>query len=212
MTDETKTPEDDPAAEYVLGVLDVAARAEAQERIERDLDFAAQVTAWEERLSALNDAYDPVQPPERLKSSIDAYLFPSQTQGGNWLRWLTAGAIAAAIALTALIWTNQQGRDVLVAELTSDTTAFALSALVEGEEITVALRSGDVPDDRDLHIWLIVGEAAPVSLGLFGEPLTLPETPFGAGAAIAVSLESTGGSTTGAPTGPIVALGELQKM
>ena len=35
------------AAEYVLGVLDPQARREAQQRVEREPSFAAEVARWE---------------------------------------------------------------------------------------------------------------------------------------------------------------------
>jgi anti-sigma-K factor RskA len=62
MTDAPLTPreEDDGfAAEYILGVLDAADRARAEDRIKHEPVFAAAVAAWEQRLSGLNDDYAP---------------------------------------------------------------------------------------------------------------------------------------------------------
>jgi anti-sigma-K factor RskA len=60
------------AAEYVLGTLDAAERAQAQRLIASDPAFAAVVSDWERRLGELNVLVAPVEPPpailERIKS------------------------------------------------------------------------------------------------------------------------------------------------
>jgi anti-sigma-K factor RskA len=70
-----------------------------------------------------------------------------------------------------------------------------------------------------LELWLIEGDAAPVSLGV------LPEAPqarvpldralaarIAAGALLAISDEPEGGSPTGAPTGAVLAAGPVQEI
>jgi anti-sigma-K factor RskA len=60
------------AAEYVLGTLDAAERAQAQRLIASDPAFAAMVGDWERRLGELNVLVAPVEPPpailERIKT------------------------------------------------------------------------------------------------------------------------------------------------
>ena len=60
------------AAEYVLGTLDAAERAQAQRLIASDPAFAAVVSDWERRLGELNVLVAPVEPPpailERIKT------------------------------------------------------------------------------------------------------------------------------------------------
>jgi anti-sigma-K factor RskA len=60
------------AAEYVLGTLDAAERAQAQRLIASDPVFAAVVGDWERRLGELNVLVAPVEPPpailERIKT------------------------------------------------------------------------------------------------------------------------------------------------
>ncbi|TAG29880.1 MAG: anti-sigma factor, partial [Rhodobacterales bacterium] len=78
MTDAPLTPreaDDAEAAEYVLGVQDLAERSATEARIKRDPEFAALVTAWETRLEGLNDGFDPVPAPDLLPA-IEARLFP----------------------------------------------------------------------------------------------------------------------------------------
>ncbi|MEX3014880.1 anti-sigma factor [Gymnodinialimonas hymeniacidonis] len=83
-------------------------------------------------------------------------------------------------------------------------------------QLQVRRVAGDMSDGRAQELWLIVGDGAPVSLGLLGEdPLTTidpdPQVArlFEAGAVLAISDEPAGGSPTGAPTGEVLALGTL---
>ncbi|PZA10205.1 anti-sigma factor [Rhodopseudomonas palustris] len=64
------------AAEYALGTLDAAERAEAEALIGSDAEFAALVTAWEYKLGALNQMVGLVEPRaevwDRIKAAIAA--------------------------------------------------------------------------------------------------------------------------------------------
>ena len=206
------TPEDDTlAAEYVLGVLDADQRANAAARIEGDAAFARLVAEWEERLDGFNVGYEPLDPPALIKSRIDDRLFGAEQKPRGTLNWLLGALSAAVIALAVLVSIGPPpGR--LVAELAADDGAFAFSVSVEGGALQLARSAGDVPSDRDLELWLIVGEAAPVSLGVFTDALAIDIPNLGEGYVLAVSLEPKGGSTTGAPTGPVVAAGALEKI
>ena len=58
------------AAEYVLGTLNAAERAQAQQLIDSDPAFAAVVRDWERRLGELNVLVAPVEPPPALLDRI----------------------------------------------------------------------------------------------------------------------------------------------
>lgn len=58
------------AAEYVLGTLDAAERAEAEALMQADADFADLVRKWEHRLGELHAMVDPVEPPAALWQRI----------------------------------------------------------------------------------------------------------------------------------------------
>ena len=66
-----------------------------------------------------------------------------------------------------------------------------------------------------LELWYVAAGQAPRSIGLLDRPETraaLPAVARGGditGATLAVSVEPPGGSTTGAPTGPVVYSGKL---
>ena len=70
-----------------------------------------------------------------------------------------------------------------------------------------------------LELWIIVGDKAPRSLGVIDaanpRAYALPDdvrADLAAGATLAVSIEPTGGSPTGAPTGAVVASGKLTQI
>jgi anti-sigma-K factor RskA len=107
---------------------------------------------------------------------------------------------------------------VLVATLASDDADASLSVTYDGERSIMLVSPGrlnGVPR-RDHELWIIPAGRQPISLGLVraGEPQRLPVRPdltqhFQQRAAIALSVEPAGGSPTGAPTGPVIASGEL---
>lgn len=211
-------PEDDDdllAAEYVLGVLDLADRTTAEARLKYDADFATRVTAWETRLADLNDSFALAPLPD-LMPKIEARLFPQAPNvGRGWwadLR-LWGGVAVASVALVAYLALTPP-KPELTATLMVDQSALQYSAVITAGRLTITRVSGEVPDAAHVHeLWLIVGNDPPVSLGLIppgGETISLPEAT--AGALLAVTLEPPGGSPTGKPTGPIVAKGALVKV
>ncbi len=237
MTDQASYEDDDAlAAEVALGVLVGAERTAAEQRRERDPAFAARVASWEARLSPLNTAYDPVSPPPGVKPAIEARLFGSTVASRRgWLSrlwgsapfWRAASGVAiAAVAVLALMIARPElsapgsdpgaGASALTLSFASEDDAVRLVVLYDRE--TGALRArraaGTPPEGQDYELWIIAGDAAPVSLGVLGataEALSVPDAlrdAFTESATFAVTLEAPGGSPTGAPQGPIVAAGK----
>jgi anti-sigma-K factor RskA len=212
MTDAPLTPmeEDDAlAAEYVLGVLDLAERTSIDDRIRRDAAFAARVVAWETRLAGLNDDFAPVPAPNLLPQ-IEARLFPQAAKPArNWFGWLAGAAAAAAIAVVAVMVVPNDTVPEFVATLTAENQPLVFAASYADGNLTLTQTQGAAAGAaNDYELWLIVGDAAPVSLGLIDALTTSrPVAAMPEGAIIAISLEPTGGSTTGAPTGPVLVTG-----
>jgi len=208
MTSPLSEDDDLIAAEYVLGVLDSAARAAAEASIRRDPDFAAAVQAWEHRLEGLNDDFAPASAPN-LMPAIEARLFPVQPKPArSWFGWVAAGALAASLAVAVLVMQPAGPAPVLTTLAASD---LAYEVRADGETLEITRVAGSPAPAGQVHeLWLIAPGAAPVSLGLLAEgPLrvTYPTPP--AGWVLAVSLEPAGGSTTGAPTGPVLMTAEI---
>ncbi|WP_419903125.1 anti-sigma factor [Kiloniella sp.] len=224
--------EDDAlAAEYVLGVLDRAARSSLALRIENDPAFARLVSDWEARLIDLNEAYEAQTPPASVKVALDKHLFDRPEPENSRSIWnslafwrlISAGAVFGLIAIVLIsLWTlNQPAGQTLVASLSSDNRTEQFVALYETDTQTLRIStlSADKPTDKDYELWIISGDNPPKSLGLVGgvgdKALRVTaslQAKFVEGVTLAVSLEPEGGSTTGLPTGAVIAVGIVKKI
>ena len=237
MSDDTAIDPGDgdvPAAEYVLGVLGAAERREVERRMAREPALAAEVAAWEERLTALTDAVAPAPAPpdgwSRIEAAITAETAgalarPSVWQSLAFWRGLTAASMslaAASIAALAYIGLAPVPRAPLTATLSSSSGQPNFVAAVTATSNTLVIVPAALlaNDRRSYELWLIPsGETRARSLGLVqpGQPIRF-DIPAGlAGritqdATLAVSLEPPGGSPTGQPTGPVIAAGKLTNL
>lgn len=221
------------AGEYVLGVLDRDARRTAETRIARDPSFAMLVARWEADFAPFNDAYREEAAPARIYAGIERQLFPQATPPPRIRRWWEAvtlwrglafasGALALLLLIVnlGLLARPDRAEPTLIAELSSEGTApINLIASYSADDGAIAITPvaaspEDAGDGQALQLWLVREGENPVSLGLVpahGEgALTIDPAMrglFAEGAVFAISLEPAGGSTTGQPTGPIVASG-----
>lgn len=216
------------AAEYVLGVLPDAERAAAAARIRDDNAFARVVDAWTARLSPLDQAYGEAAAPASVKKALDERLFafsaarkPSLWENLNLWRALALGAMAIA-AVAILPNLRQPGPALapsppIVAPMqAADSGEVRFVALYQpgSDEIRLSKVKAEKGADRDFELWLVDEGGAPQSLGVFADASELrvklkPEivAKIDAGDAFAVSIEAKGGSTSGAPSDQIVAVG-----
>lgn len=209
MTDAPLTPREEDvalAAEYVLGVLDLAERARVEVRLKRDPAFAELVAEWEARLSGLNEGFAEAPAPNLLPQ-IEARLFPKPAKRGRGglLGWLGGATVAAVLAL-ASIATLAPPRPELVATLATADNRLAYAVTHFGETLQVTRVAGVPAVPGQVHeLWIIAPDAAPVSLGLLEDkPLlvTYPTPP--AGYTLAVTVEPEGGAPNGVATGPVI--------
>jgi anti-sigma-K factor RskA len=217
MTDADLTPqdaEDALAAEYVLGVLELAERAEVEARLKRDPAFAARVLAWEARLGGMNDGFDETPAPNLLPA-IEARLFPAASAQKRPQRrfgfgWLLGGALAAALALITVTTLAPPQPDRIATLATAD-NRLAYEVTHFGETLQVTRVAGAPAVEGQVHeLWVIAPGANPVSLGLLQDaPLVVAYPAPPAGFILAVSVEPTGGSPTGQPTGPVILTAEI---
>ncbi len=144
-------------------------------------------------------------------------------------RGLATVASVAAVALLVQVTREPAAQAPLVVVLAATPeAALALnaSAAASGVASFVASISADgralvlqptqataLVAGRALELWAVPAQGAPRSLGLVradGSTTVLRAQLLRDTAAFAVSVEPTGGSPTGAPTGPIVSVGKLQ--
>jgi anti-sigma-K factor RskA len=208
--------EDDAfAAEYVLGVLALSERLAAEARLKSDTGFAGRVADWEAHFAALNDDFASAPAPD-LMPLIEARIFgkPAPAKRNWWGIFIGAGVAAALAVAVAVNLTPSGGTSpALTASLQAETQSLAFDASYSDGTLTLARVTGaDAGPGKDYELWVIVGDAAPVSLGLIKDATsTRPLANLAPGAVLAVSLEKAGGSTTGSPdqvllTGVVVAL------
>ncbi|SAK83503.1 Anti-sigma-K factor rskA [Caballeronia fortuita] len=145
-------------------------------------------------------------------------------------RWLTAGASVAALALLAtnLVWMRQAAQapttaavpgEYILASIASKDGLVHWTATVDVRRARIVITPTvrvTVPPNRATELWLIPPNAKPIALGVF--PFDQPATislpaeivaQMNAQAVLAVSEEPPGGSPTGAPTGPVLATGQM---
>jgi anti-sigma-K factor RskA len=228
MSDSTILPKEDGllAAEYALGVLQGDARDAFARRMAADRSLAAVVRQWDEHFVTITEDIPPVTPPRDVEAALEQRLFTPLTATktsfwnslGFW-RGLSIASLAAVLALGA--WNLRPRTDSagngLVAQVAGETNAVKLVAYYDAAkgELRLNRTEGIAASGRSFELWLIAGTDAPVSLGL------LPADKNGAfvvpvnlrsklkDGTLAISDEPQGGSTTGAPTGAVLATGLL---
>jgi anti-sigma-K factor RskA len=217
------------AAEYVLGTL----RGRARERFERlartDRALADAVRNWEDRLLPLAEELPPVAPPARVWTAILARVRgapPARaslwSSLGLW-RALAVASLATVVALSVVVFRPTpalpEGALVVVLAGTDAKPALVASAGRLGRTLSVKpVARVDVAADRALELWMLPDGGNPRSLGLISATgvarvaLSVPaDEALRNIPALAVSLEPSGGSPTGLPTGPVLYTGPVQR-
>jgi anti-sigma-K factor RskA len=214
------------AGEYALHLLDAGERSVFEVRLKQEPALRMIVAEWEADFVVLSDDITPVTPPAQVKAKIDTVLFAdSKKPRAGWSIWrLMAGAGAAVVLGLAVLVVVPSG---------DETVAFTprLAADIAAEDQSLVVRASYSPDagvlrinrlagtarpGRVLELWLIAeGAAAPVSLGILPDEasidIALPDALVDQidGGTLAISDEPLGGSTTGVPTGEVLAAGAV---
>jgi len=225
--DHSGLPDDELlAAEYALGVLAGPDRLAVEQRASRDHGFARLIAEWEQRLAPWGAEFSEVTPSPQVWDRIAGAL-PAQAQTtGLWQNlnfWrgigFAAGAFAAA-CLAALIYMGTLTRQPLVATIEGGGHRHFVVTVDAGRGTIAVVPAAFSPDaTRVAELWLIPSDGKPRPVGLLrgDQPVTLAISSDLAAlakkdAVLAVSLEPPGGSTTGQPTGPVIASGKLTSL
>ncbi|AYN16226.1 MULTISPECIES: anti-sigma factor domain-containing protein [Pseudomonas] len=231
MKPDTAEELDSLAGEFVLGTLSPQQHATVAERLVNDTALRAAVNAWEARLLELTALAAP-QPPSarlwgRIQRSLNEMAAPATQQQVKWWRrlglWhgLSAAGLAASAVLAFTLLTapppTTQFVVVLVAP-NSQTAGWVVQTSDSRMIELIPLGQDAVPEGMALQFWT-KGEQwqAPVSLGLVkpGEPYRVPLQslpPLEANQLFELTLEKSGGSPTGLPTGPVKFIGRAVKV
>lgn len=217
---------DDPdslAAEYVLGTLSAEERREIAARAESDPAMRAAIAAWEERLAPLASVASPVTPPDALwrRISVSAGL-GGRVSEPAWRRawrslpvWRAAAglgfALAAAIAAMAWLGGTTQRPVAALVPYGSQAAAYVAQVQPDGSLRLTPLRPVPVATGKDLELWALApGATRPLALGVLPVSGRVRGATPKSGTQLMISLEPSGGSPTGLPTGPVLFAGTLK--
>jgi anti-sigma-K factor RskA len=208
------------AAEYVLGVLDSADRARVQNMAKTSPAFAHRIAAWEARLSPLADDIAPIPAPNLLPQ-IEGRLFGAKpaAQKQRWWRGMLGMGLTAVASVAALAVFLQIAPLIFTPDIAVQTTTLAaqdseLTYMVQrlDGQIILTRTAGPAPaTGRSYELWVIDGDAPPVSLGLIDAILAIPEPQAAAGYVLAITDEPQGGGPNGVATGAVLALGAFSE-
>ena len=220
------------AAEYVLGTLRGRARERFKRLIEGDRELASVVAQWEGFLTPLAGRVAPIEPPSRVWTAIESRIATRRVRAeppaGLWASvafWRTLGlglsaALAVLFVFFGMLRAPAPAEPAIVAVLAADDQVPRM--IVEQTQpgaLKVRMVKGwrDQPG-KDFELWVVPKEGAPRSLGVVSyEHDTVVRTAnldaaLKEGVAFAISKEPTGGSPTGAPTGPVLCKGAIARL
>lgn len=228
-TDHSAMPDDDLlAAEFVLGVLSGTDRAAAARLVERDRNFALRVADWEQKLAPWAAEIAEVPAPPQVWDRIAAALPAAPPPSAGWWQslafWrgltLATGTLAAACIAALIYLGNAPQQAPLVASIDGGGHRHFVATIdTRTGSIAVVPAAFSADATRVPELWLIPADGKPRPLGLLAADravtIAIPaelRSHAVSNAVLAVSLEPPGGSTTGAPTGPVIATGKLTSL
>lgn len=219
------------AAEHVLGTLRGPARRRFDALLPAHPALQKAVRRWQDALIPLATPIPPVAPPPRVWAALEQRLFaPAVAKPGGLRRWLDWRPTVMSLGLAALVLGVSTLREtpseppVLVVMAPNPSAQadpamlqqarFVASFSADGRALVLQpLAALPLENQRALELWAVPAQGAPRSLGLVtpNGPTRLLRTAVRTDtSALAISIEPPGGSPTGAPTGPVIALGPVQ--
>ncbi|MCC7327374.1 MAG: anti-sigma factor [Burkholderiales bacterium] len=220
------------AAAYALGTLPARARLRLARVAQTDIVVAATIREWEQRLSPLSEAGPPIVPPPQLWRLIALRLGLAPERPHTRVPWwkllafwrvLALVAFIAVLALAVVLLSPRRdvtGPPIVVVMSGADARPALIATLTRGGRIMTVkvVDAAPVPADKSLELWMLPEDAPPRSLGVIpavgvgriGLPVP-PEFAFARVPTLVVSLEQAGGSPTGAPQGPVLYSGKVER-
>jgi anti-sigma-K factor RskA len=228
-----KTLADALAAQYVAGTLRGPARRRFEVLLPSHPALRAAVADWQARLIPLTAVIDEQAPPSHTWDRIAQRLWPEAAatsppmpwwRGLTFWRGLSGVATVAALALALRLVQPDASEPPVMVVLQPTGNAAGIGGSVVASfsadgraAVARPVQPVSVQSDRTLELWWAPAEGKPKSLGLIRadgvtvlRPGALPGGLKGSGIDhLAVSVEPSGGSPTGQPTGPVVFYGKL---
>ena len=216
------------SGEYLLGTLRGAARRRYERALREEPRVAQRLKYWQgvftPRYSTMIEVQPSAQSWARLERTLGLarYRTPWYRSTAFWRAWAAASTAALVLGVALQVMrpepqipapveiarlAGKSGEPVVIAALTPDRRMLELRAVR-------AVLAGPA---QSYELWLIPVEGGnPISLAVLGSldaRFAVPAAQMDrlrAGAKLAVSLEPAGGSPTGAPTGPVLWVGDIR--
>jgi anti-sigma-K factor RskA len=219
-----QTPQD-MAAEYVLGTMSESERIEFESRLLDDRKLQAEVAAWEQRLSPLLEAVEPVQPTLQVWRNLERRI---GSNTGLFRLWNSLGfwrnlAIAASSAVIILSLTTGQMRhggaemdQMLVVMNDQSQAGWIVSADSSGATLKVkAVAPTEMPAGEFCQLWMEGSDGKPMPVGALphsgSESMPIPAV-LTEGSKFQVTVENTSSGPMQQPSDRIVFAGHMIKM
>ena len=223
------------ASSYVIGTMRGKARSRFETILRNNDDIAKRVRSWEEKLQPIHEVTPQVAPHEstwdRIISTIgntSDQLIEKLLNKLKFYKYLSAAAFSMALVVAVVSWTTLSTINiptpinyVAVMQNSSDQAIMVATLKKEGRLLAFdILKKPEVPANATLQLWAVSREDSSVkSLGLIElkghaeKNLTKPEWGLIQSAEhLIVSIENSGGSTTGLPSTQLVAKGLCVKV
>jgi anti-sigma-K factor RskA len=219
------------AAEYVMGTLGAAERAEFEHALTRDFALQQEVYYWQDKLLPMAGVLKPVEPsPDlwaRIERGMDGGAAAGSRPGAGWwhsLAFWRLGAMAAAVVAivlalrligpgTGVAPPADAGRYLAILQSPDKTAGWIVEAAAGGKLRLIPLVTTTVAPQKALQFWTKTESASgPTSLGLV-PPDRVTEIEVAKLPALEpnqlfeLTLEPATGSPLGRPTGPILFVG-----
>jgi anti-sigma-K factor RskA len=221
------------ASEYVLGTLRGAARRRFERWQRNEWHIASRVRTWEARLIPLVLSLPPVAPSPQLWQRIEARIAVADASRVDTtprraarpgLRALAAVLVLCAIFAGGYVAWRMTGslrlQTVATIQGAQGPLVWSIQLDSRGERLrAVALPGAAARPGHSFELWALPpGKGAPVSLGVLPDAGQLERTltraqrtALASATQVAVTLEPTGGSPTGGPTGPVLFVAALKR-
>lgn len=200
------------SSEYVLGTLRGRARTRYQQLQLKDAELRENVWLWEKRLNALGESLTEQLPDERVWRAVQQRLgFVTPKSSWRQSALYPVLALAASVLLAfILLWPRpdippSSVERVAIVQNADAEALWLIQILTKTLQIQATPRV-EPQTEKDYELWMLTEDGRPpVSLGLLpkrGEKSLRRSALFDQleVAALAVSLEPLGGSSTGQPS------------
>ncbi len=211
--------------EYLVGTLRGSARRRFERALAEEPSVSARLHYWEQRLAVTYSERFAVKPApavwQRIKRDVALERFSAPWYARMWTWRIWAGvATAALVVLLALPHLERPGGETYatVAVMRGGAPETAITVEMSRDGRALRLRTSrpvQASTAQSFELWLIPAGGAPRSLAVMGSLDTRVALASSLGdrlqrgARLAVSVEPAGGSPTGSPTGPVIAIGDV---